>query len=672
MNELRLDVWPMPSGSTGGECPYPPLSVKTETTQYQDFDPRLPVEEFRHFGWECPWNALPYSIQNGYGRDRNEREFQTAVLENNRLRATFLLEFGGRLWSLFDKKLDRELLFANPVFQPGKLAIRNAWFAGGIEWNLGWPGHHPYTFSPLFAAEVNGPGYPVLRLYEWERKRRTPWQIDFFFPDDDAEFLCSCVRITNPSKETMPVYWWSNLAVPETPHTRTLVPATLAITHGTPPKVVDIPEHDGIDITYPANNPAACDFFFYLEPGVRRWQASVDAEGKGLVYTSNPLLRGRKEFVWGQTPGGRRWQEFLSVPGQAYYEIQSGLGKTQMESIPLPPKTAFCWMEAFGAIDLDPEIAHGDWPRATAAAGTDLDERLPEIRFDTIMQVAANVAAIAPAKLLRHGSGWAALERKRRAGSTLLPAFARSTPYPEETLGPLQQPWLDLLEGRLPADAAILLPAWMIQPEWRGLLEKARETVGDASIWVNYNLALACYDAKEFDRTSDLLAAAPAGVGKVRAAVQRFRAILHRIAGDDRAAIDAYRQALAADPGSEFLLHEACDLFLSGGLAAEYQRLLPGDAASGGGRLRYLAARAALELDDLGAVEAMLARPFEVAEMQEGEASLSELWLQYQTKRLAAQTGAAWNAEFDRKHRREFERSVPPWLDFRMKDYQPR
>ena len=65
-------------------------------------------------------------------------------LGNEILKATFLPELGGRLISLLHKPLGRELLNRNPVFQPANLAIRNAWFSGGIEWNIGQLGH---TFS---------------------------------------------------------------------------------------------------------------------------------------------------------------------------------------------------------------------------------------------------------------------------------------------------------------------------------------------------------------------------------------------------------------------------------------------------------------------------------------------------------------------------------------------
>ena len=44
---------------------------------------------------------------------RAPRAFRAAILENEFLRAVFLPELGGRLWSLFDKKAGRELLYVN-------------------------------------------------------------------------------------------------------------------------------------------------------------------------------------------------------------------------------------------------------------------------------------------------------------------------------------------------------------------------------------------------------------------------------------------------------------------------------------------------------------------------------------------------------------------------------
>src|SRR5436190_1655617 len=98
-------------------------------------DPRATDEERKFVGWRSNRRILPYRVQDGYSRDRKPRTFRSFVLENEHLRAIFLPELGGRMVSLVSKPENLELLERNPVFQPANLAMRNAWFSGGVEWN---------------------------------------------------------------------------------------------------------------------------------------------------------------------------------------------------------------------------------------------------------------------------------------------------------------------------------------------------------------------------------------------------------------------------------------------------------------------------------------------------------------------------------------------------------
>src|SRR5688500_8073375 len=144
MTELRLETLRIPAADIGPENPLPPFGR-----------PRLqPVLSGKPEGDPAAGylpDFLPYTVQDGYTRQRQPRDPNVAVLENDVLRATFLLEYGGRLWSILHKPSGRELLYVNPIFQPANLAIRNAWFSGGVEWNMGVIGHTPFTVSPLFA-----------------------------------------------------------------------------------------------------------------------------------------------------------------------------------------------------------------------------------------------------------------------------------------------------------------------------------------------------------------------------------------------------------------------------------------------------------------------------------------------------------------------------------------
>ena len=228
MTELRIEKLTMPGADLGPENPLPPMKSARDLHVVREQIAGVSEEMQRNMSYGRVPNILPYTMQDGYNRHQEPREFRVAVLENETLRATVLLPYGGRLWSLIHKPSGRELLDRNPVFQPANLALRNAWFSGGVEWNIGTTGHSPFTCSPLFAARVDTPEeIPVLRLYEWERIRQVAFQVDLYLPDDSPVLFVS-IRITNPHPETVPMYWWSNIAVPETPQTRVMVPAKSA------------------------------------------------------------------------------------------------------------------------------------------------------------------------------------------------------------------------------------------------------------------------------------------------------------------------------------------------------------------------------------------------------------------------------------------------------------
>ena len=134
-------------------------------------------------------DPLPYTMQDQYDGPGGIQVFPTLELENRFLRAVFVPSLGGRLWSLYDKAAGRELLLSNRDFRPNNLAVRNAWVAGGIEYNIGRHGHDEQTCSPRFAALLDDTdGTPVVRIYDFDRDRLVPFQLDFYLPED-SRFL---------------------------------------------------------------------------------------------------------------------------------------------------------------------------------------------------------------------------------------------------------------------------------------------------------------------------------------------------------------------------------------------------------------------------------------------------------------------------------------------------
>ena len=141
---LRLDSLSLPTAPVGPVNPLPPL-IRTDDV-HAHVDASEADEQVRaNMAYGHLDSLLPYTMQDGYSRRRQPTEHVVAVLENDVLRATFLLGYGGRLWSLEHRPSGRELLHRNQMLQPANLGLRNAWFAGGVEWNLGTTGHTALT-----------------------------------------------------------------------------------------------------------------------------------------------------------------------------------------------------------------------------------------------------------------------------------------------------------------------------------------------------------------------------------------------------------------------------------------------------------------------------------------------------------------------------------------------
>lgn len=669
MSELRIETWSMPGADVGPENPLPPLQTKADLHAIGE-RPGIPDEIRRNIVYGRVHNPLPYTMQDRYTRDRRPREFAVAVLENEHLRAVFLLELGGRLWSLFHKPSGRELLYVNPVFQPANLAIRNAWFSGGVEWNIGTIGHTPYTCAPLFAGRLTGPGgEPVLRLYEWERIRRTPYQIDASLPSGSPVLLVR-VRIRNPHDTPIPMYWWSNMAVPETPETRILVPAVAAYKFGYGPGGLGqapIPILDGMDVTYTTNFDRAGDFFFQIPEGGRPWIASLDGEGRGLIQTSTARLRGRKLFFWGLGAGGNRWQEFLSQAGEAYLETQAGLARTQLEHLPMPAGAEWEWLEAYGLMEAEAPAVHGaDWALARETIESKLEDLIPRRDLDAELERGRLVADQPMDEVFHTGSGWGALEAARRKASGEPPFSSEALDFPESSLGEQQAPWLALLrDGRMPeADPVVEPLGYMVQTEWRDRLERSvsEGRGGNWNAWMH--LGVMRYHAGERD------GARAAWEESLRQRetpwTLRNLAVLALEDKDVAGAAELYAKAcrlrpellpLAAECGKALVQAEHYDDWLA--LAGE----LP-DAVRSTGRIRLLEGQAALGKGDLDFLARLFEERFVIEDLREGETSASNLWIAYHEKRLSLAEGVPID---DALHERVLEEfPVPAWIDFRM------
>ncbi len=516
-------------------------------------------------------------------------------------------------------------------------------------------GHGPFTCDKLFTAQTRlHDGTPVLRMYEFERIRRCVYQMDFFLPEN-SPLLYGRMRIVNPNRETVPMYWWTNIAVPSGEEYRNVVDADTAYvnTNYVVGKVT-VPEHDGRDVTYPTNNPIAVDHFWKIGREKRKFMAYLDQNGYGFVQTSTVRLKGRKLFVWGQGKGGARWQEFLTGNGSEgkYAEIQAGIASTQYECLPMPPKTAWEWVECYGALQAEPTAVHGDWRGAIDEVSQKLSAMISQNDLETLLQK-THAMAVSPAeKTVLSGSGWGKLEALRREKQKEAP-LCRHLDF--GALQPEQKMWQVLLDsGMMPDQEENDFPlSWMLQSEWTKMLEKAPDGYSKflhlAAVFVAEGNPKKAEDyiqkALSLRRTPAALSIFAQGcrlLGRNAEWAASLQEACEMLPADISLAREALAAALAVEHYDELIrLYENCE-----------------NGVHQDGRSTMFYAFAFLRRGEIDRAETLLHREggLVVADIREGETSITDLYLELE-KAKANREGRPFDPD---------SIQIPKRFDFRM------
>jgi len=658
-----------------GENPLPMFASRNphrEVIEDGSFTPELKTG----FGDDTGERYLPYRMQDRYTRRRRPMALKTIVLENELLQAVFLPEYGGRLYALKDRRTGRDVLYRNPAFQPANLSILNAWFSGGIEWNIGQVGHTFGTCSPIHTARMRDrDGHEFVRMYDYERCRNVFWQIDFHLPPGAKE-LQIYVRIINDNERSVPMYWWTNIAVEETERCRVFAATGKAIYispelsgHGVG-ELPSLPSLPGGDASYPLEFPFSSEYFFLTPEECRSpWEAVAYEDGRLFYERSTARLRYRKMFCWGHHAGGQRWRDFLAKPGEGgYVEVQGGFAPTQLHGLKMPGNSVWDFTQLIGMDQVDPEKAQAaDWHEAQATVERTVDALLNEEQVYAIHERLRGHADQEAGEPLHAGSGWGALERLRRSERE-----GRSVPeglsFPDGTLGEPQHAWLALLrEGRMPETAAWDVPAsWMVQDEWRELLETSLRTEdGRGRNWtayLHYGVMLL-----EVGKEEEAKAAWETSL-RLRPSAWAYRN-LARLAvrqEDEERAAACYEQAYLVSNGfpDRAFAEEYLQLLVRRG---EYERAwrlyesLP-DELAGGDRIRIVVGAAALELGQDEYMQRLFETEFAI--IREGEVLIIDLWYKYHATKLAQERGTELSDALLTEAKAKFPPPGP--IDFRM------
>ena len=444
-----------------GENPLPIFRDRQKDKQIIS-DGTLTEESMENIGYEIGLRLLPYKLQDRYDRNKTIIKLNTVVIEKDKIKAVFLCEYGARLYSMQDKETGKDILFKNPVFQVANLAARNAWFSGGIEWNVSQFGHSLQTCEPLFFSIVKDKdNKEFLRVYEFERTKRIYYQMDFRLIDGDKN-LYVYVKIINDDDYKKPMYWWTNIAVREEKNIRVfsatddivyIYPDSVGSTENSIKKfgASKLPKTPFVkDGSYPLNFEYSSEYFFQTsKETVSPWEAAVYNDGFMFFERSTNKLRYRKMFCWGNLRGGRKWESFLSKGNEGeYIELQAGIMPTQVNGFDMEANSIIEFIQAFSfdyLKDNYDDIFAEDYSKAREKVESIVNKNMDENHLNNLIKKYSEESDLEISDILFYGKGWGALEDIRRDKYNLNKS-PKSLKFPKDSIKEACMPWLNLLE----------------------------------------------------------------------------------------------------------------------------------------------------------------------------------------------------------------------------------
>ncbi|HRY48582.1 MAG TPA: DUF5107 domain-containing protein [Candidatus Paceibacterota bacterium] len=246
------------------------------------------------------------------------RNWRVVVLENDGLRIEVVPELGGRVYSFFDKRLDREILFSNPVVKPVRILPIWAFISGGIEFNF------PIAHSPTSMAEVGcvfgqTDDYGFIRVGEREARTGMEWAVELgLFANRPGLIQRSYFR--NRTEADHPWMSWTICAVRSTLETEFIHPPHRVLAHND--RVIEL-DWPGNGLNWDRNYRQMTALFWKpgSAPGFGVFHHDL---GFGLMHLADPdRLPGKKIWTYGHGRH-RAWGQDTTEGGLSYAEIESG------------------------------------------------------------------------------------------------------------------------------------------------------------------------------------------------------------------------------------------------------------------------------------------------------------------------------------------------------------
>ena len=276
------------------------------------------------------WRPVyPYPFLDSLGTEKTNKSWKAVYLENEYLKVTVLPELGGHVYQIFDKTLNRDIIYSNPVMKYAMVALRGAWVSGGIEWNFP-DGHTLTTVAPVdYVIRTEADGSAAVAVGDTERVQGMQWQVILRLRPG-TRVLESEVTLNNRRPVPGRYWYWSTAGAAAAPDLRFNYPMREAYPHAFWP-VFKFPIEKGVDIGRFSEVP---NFLSLFARDSKRDYFGIYYEKSdwGVVHVADHReLPGKKTWTWGTDDNGDIWIDKLTDGGGQYVEFQGGRFETQME-----------------------------------------------------------------------------------------------------------------------------------------------------------------------------------------------------------------------------------------------------------------------------------------------------------------------------------------------------
>jgi tetratricopeptide (TPR) repeat protein len=314
-------------------------------------------------------HIYPYTLLDDVAATPTEKSYRTLVLENRYLRVTVIPDLGGRVYAVYDKISEREVFYKNSIVKFSPLAIRGAFFSGGVEFSFP-VAHAPTTADPVnWEIREHEDGSASVTIGGLEHLSRLRWMITLtLFPDRCA--LAQDVQLYNPTNIPGRYHYWTNASLDADDQTEFVYPfrrvrsyefagtaswpyARLDLVLNDPglPGMEGVPMWPAERMRQPINfrqqkNMLAQVSIFGRDVSwdwFGAWRHSVN---HGYAHFADHRdVSGMKLWSWGNAGVGVVNQTALTDDGSLYAETQCGAFETQLDFALLPAHKVHKWRE---------------------------------------------------------------------------------------------------------------------------------------------------------------------------------------------------------------------------------------------------------------------------------------------------------------------------------------